>query len=147
MWKMIKGAGIFLFLILCSLQDIREKKLSVKGLVLSGALFLVLSLAFDGMPYEKRIYALFPGMAAFVLAFLTKEQIGYGDAASLIVLGNAVSADILIGAIAGGLLLMSAYSIVLLAGKRADRKTTLPFMPFLTAGMVWRIAMWRGEGL
>lgn len=147
MWKIVKAAGIFAFLALCSLQDIREKRLSVKMLVLSGVLFLTASLLLDGLCWERRMIALLPGMTALVLAFLTKEQIGYGDAACLLVLGNVVSADVLVGAAAGGLLLVSVCSIVLLAGKKADRKTTVPFLPFLTAGMLWRIIMWKGEGL
>lgn len=147
MWKIVKVTGIVVFLILCSLQDLREKKLSVKMLVLSGILFLALSLLFDGTLYERRVIDLMPGMAAFVLAFLTKEQIGYGDAACLLVLGNVVSADILIGAVAGGLFLISIYSIVRLAKKKATGKTTLPFIPFLTAGMLWQIIIWKGEGV
>lgn len=80
-----------------------------------------------------------PGMLAFVLAFLTKEQIGYGDAACLAVLGNVVSLDILSDAIMGGLLLLSICSVVLLARRKVNRKATLPFIPFLTAGMLWRM--------
>lgn len=147
MWEMVKVVGVFFFLILCSLQDIKEKSLSVKMLILFGAAFFVMSLAFEGFSCERRLAALAPGMTAFVLAFLTRQQIGYGDAACLVVLGNIVSADVLVGAIAGGLLLVSACSIVLLVRKRADRRTTLPFVPFLTAGMLWQIALWKGEGL
>lgn len=147
MWKIVKVTGIVVFLILCSLQDLREKRLSIRMLVSAGILFLASSLLFDGILLERRVIALMPGMTAFVLAFLTKEQIGYGDAACLLVLGNAVSADILIGAAAGGLFLISAYSIVRLAGKKATRKTTLPFMPFLTVGMLWQIIAWKGKGL
>lgn len=148
MWKIVKGTGIIVFLIVCSLQDIREKKLSIKTLILFGTLFLASSLLFDGLLYERRVLALMPGMATFVLAFLTKEQIGYGDAACLLVLGNVVSADALIGALAGGLFLISIYSIVRLARKKATWKTTLPFLPFLTAGMLGQIViLWKGGGL
>lgn len=144
MWKIVKVTGVFTFLALCSLQDIKEKSLSIKMLVVSGAFSLALSLLFDQISYECRIAAMLPGMAVFVLAFLTKEQIGYGDAACLAVLGNVVSADILFGAMMGGLLLLSACSIVLLVKKRADRRTTLPFIPFLTAGLIWQMLMRKG---
>lgn len=147
MWKIMKAVGIFVFLMLCSLQDIREKRLPVKMLVFSGGLFFLVSLVSGELFNEGRLLALMPGMAALVLAFLTREQIGYGDGACLVVLGLLVSAERLIGAIAGGLFLISACSILLLVRKKANRKTTLPFMPFLTVGMLWQLIMWRGEGL
>lgn len=147
MWKIVKAAGVVLFLLLCSVQDIKEKKLSVRMLVLSGILFLVLSLVFERISWERRIVNLMPGMAALALAFLTREQIGYGDAACLIVLGNVISARSLSGAILIGLLLTDLCSVVLFVQKKANRRTMLPFMPFLTAGMLCQIAIWKGEGL
>lgn len=141
MKKIIKIAGIMVFLVLCSIQDIREKRLSVKMLVVSGFLFSGMSLVFEEMPIERRLHSILPGMIAFLLAFLTKEQIGYGDAACLVVLGILVSADSLFGAVMIGLILLSICSMILLAGKRADRKTTLPFLPFLSAGMLWQIIL------
>ena len=141
MIKMIKATGIVIFLVLCSIQDIREKRLSVKRLAVAGILFLIVSLVFEEIPVEKRLCNLLPGMAAFLLAALTKEQIGYGDAASLVVLGILVSARAILGAVMGGLLLLSIFSIILLAGKKADRKTTMPFLPFLSAGMLWQIVL------
>lgn len=139
MWQIVKSAGVFLFLFACSVQDIREKKLSVKMLVLFGVLFLALSFAFEEISWEKRAQNILPGMVAFVLAFLTREQIGYGDAACLAILGSVVSADILWGAIMNGLLFLSICSMVLLLRKRAERKTMLPFIPFLTVGMIWQM--------
>ena len=121
MWRIVKVTGIFAFLILCSLQDIKEQKLSVKMLLLSGALFMISSHLFDQISYGQRVAGMLPGMLAFVLAFMTKEQIGYGDAACLTVLGNVVSVEILFGAIAGGLFLLSICSIILLVRKKADR--------------------------
>ncbi len=144
MWRIVKVTGIFAFLILCSLQDIKEQKLSVKMLLLSGALFMISSHLFDQISYGQRVAGMLPGMLAFVLAFMTKEQIGYGDAACLTVLGNVVSVEILFGAIAGGLFLLSICSIILLVRKKADRKTTLPFVPFLTAGMIGQMIMQKG---
>lgn len=139
MWEAIKSAGIVFFLIFCDVQDIKEKQLSVKMLILFGSLFLVLSLLFDRLSYEQRVYSLLPGAAALLLAFLTREQIGYGDAVCLVILGTVMTGDMILGAVMGGLVLVSAYSIVLLVRKKADRRTTLPFLPFLTAGVLWQM--------
>lgn len=139
MLEIVKTVGIFIFLVCCSLQDIKEKQLSVKMLVLAGISFAALYLLCGQASFEEWRRNMLPGMFAFFLAFLTKEQIGYGDAACLAVLGSVVSCDALLGAIISGLLLLSIYSIALLIGKKADRKTKLPFLPFLTAGMLWQM--------
>lgn len=139
MWKLVRGTGIVLFLIIGSVQDIKEKKISVKLLVFFACLFLLLSFAVEEVSWERRMENMLPGAAAFVLAFLSGEQIGYGDAACLAVLGSAVSGAVLWGAVAGGLVLFSLCSVVLLVKKKAERRTTLPFIPFLAAGMFWQL--------
>ena len=83
MWRIVKATGITVFLLACSAQDIKEKKISVKILILAGVLLPAMSLLFDEMPGTERLYGMLPGMTAFLLALLTKEGIGYGDAAVL----------------------------------------------------------------
>ena len=139
MWEVTKAAGLIVFLILCAIQDIKEKQLSVRMLVLFGGLFFTWSFLFDTMPYEQRICGLLPGVAALFLAFLTKEQIGYGDAVCLLILGAVMTGGVILRAALAGLLLASACSIALLIGKKANRRTTLPFLPFLTAGVLWQM--------
>lgn len=139
MWKLVRTTGIVLFLLLSSIQDIKEKKISVKMLVLSGSLLFALSLLFDEISWERRMENMLPGAAALVTAFLTKEQVGYGDAMCLAVLGSVISADVLWDAVLSGLLLLSACSVVLLIRKKAQKTTALPFIPFLTAGMLWQM--------
>lgn len=139
MWEIVKRTGVFIFLMICSIQDIKEKKLSVRMLVTSGVLFLVLSFLFEEITWERRAENMLPAAAAFVLARLTGEKIGYGDAACLAVLGNVLSGSILWGGIFGGLLLLSLCSLALLVQKKAAGETTLPFIPFLTAGVLWRM--------
>lgn len=128
-----------IFLALCSIQDIREKKLSLKLLIVSGILFFVMSFMFERMSARERVCNMLPGIFALVIAFLTREQIGYGDAACLIIMGNIVSGERLLGAVMGGIILFSIVGAVLMIRKKADRKTTMPFLPFLTAGMLWQI--------
>ena len=52
MWKIVKMAGLFIFLFFCSIQDMKEKKISVKMLILFGGFFLAMSLLFDEMSIE-----------------------------------------------------------------------------------------------
>ncbi len=141
MWEAAKVLTIIVFLGLCCIQDIREEKLSLKMLIASGILFFMLSFMFEDMTAKERIYNILPGIVASFLAFMTKEQIGYGDAVCLIILGSVVSGEKLLGAVTGGMILFSIIGIIRMIRKKADRKTTMPFLPFLTAGMLWQIVI------
>lgn len=141
MWEAAKVLTIIVFLGLCCIQDIREEKLSLKMLIASGILFFMLSFMFEDMTAKERICNILPGIVATLLAFMTKEQIGYGDAVCLIILGSVVSGEKLLGAVTGGMILFSIIGIIRMIRKKADRKTTMPFLPFLTAGMLWQIVI------
>ncbi len=132
---------IYLFLIICSIQDIKEKRLSKKLLAGFGMLFFIVSFLMGNISFSDWIWNMLPGMAAILTAFLTKEQIGYGDGICLLILGNVNSFDVLLGAMMGSLIVMSGYSIILLLLKKGNRKTTLPMLPFLTAGMAFQTVL------
>ncbi len=140
-WEIVKLSGVFLFLLICSIQDLKEKQLSVKVLAGFGIIFLISSLIWENITPEQRIWNMLPGAAALFLAFLTKEQIGYGDGICLLIAGNLISCNVLLGAVMSGLILICICSVVLLIEKKADRKTTLPFLPFFMAGMVFQTVM------
>lgn len=142
-WRVIKITEIIIFLIACSVQDIKEKKLSVKMLAGFGTAFLISSFLPENIPLQQRIYNMLPGIAALLLAFLTKEQIGYGDGICLIIVGNVIHCNVLAGAVMIGLILLCGCSLILLIGKKVKWKTTLPFLPFLTIGILMQIVFGR----
>ncbi len=77
--------------------------------------------------------AALPGLFLLVLAWLTKESIGYGDGISVILLGGMVGLRNCIWVLCISLLLLSLAGLVLLVIKRVDRKTKIPYLPFLLA--------------
>ncbi len=140
-WRIIKITEIVIFLAVCSVQDIKEKKLSVRMLAGFSILFFISSLFPENILLQQRACNMLPGAIALLIAFLTREQIGYGDGVCMLILGNIVSYSMLLGAIMGGLILLCCCSVVLLVRKKAAWKTTLPFLPFLMIGMVIQMAM------
>ena len=84
----------------------------------------------------------------FALAFAYPAGMGFGDVklAGLLglVLGYLSWSAVLVGTFAG-FLLGALVGIVLLAGRRGDRKTALPFGPFLIAGTL--VAIFAGNTL
>lgn len=67
-------------------------------------------------------------------AFLTGEQIGYGDAAVVTLMGLFVTADIVCSTMVMGLTIAGTISVILIASGRAGRKKQIAFTPFLLLG-------------
>lgn len=67
-------------------------------------------------------------------AFLTGEQIGYGDAAVVTLMGLFVTADIVCSTMVMGLTIAGIISVILIALGRAGRKKQIAFTPFLLLG-------------
>ena len=68
-------------------------------------------------------------------AFLTREGIGYGDGILALLLGPVFGTEVMWAGLFLAFLLSALCSILLLACKKADRKTCLPFIPFLTSAL------------
>lgn len=78
--------------------------------------------------------ALVPGMVLMAAAFLTREQIGYGDAAVVTLMGLFVTADIVCSTMVMGFTIAGIISVILIASGRAGRKMQIAFTPFLLLG-------------
>ncbi len=78
--------------------------------------------------------ALIPGIVLMAAAFLTGEQIGYGDAVVVTLMGLFVTADIVCSTMVMGLTIAGTISVILIASGRAGRKKQIAFTPFLLLG-------------
>lgn len=127
-------------LLLLALIDIRNKKIPVLPVVLMGAALLAVRL-YKGTDVAGIVCSLIPGTLLFLLAVLSKEKIGRGDALVLLALGCGYGVWQVIGVLGLSLLLAAVVSAVLLIAKKAGRKTELPFVPFLFCGLVVYVCM------
>lgn len=78
--------------------------------------------------------AFLPGIGAVLLAYVTHEQIGYGDGLILLCLGGCLRLKqtiiVMMVALAG----VCIVSVILLICKKACRSSRIPFIPFLALG-------------
>lgn len=128
---------MMLILLISAVYDIKNKSVSVKILVIAGIISITCGIC--QLYYDSTIYteacSLIPGAFVLGLSYLTKEQIGYGDGLMILFLGPVFGLiNVLIG-LCAGLMISALFSAVLLIFKKAGKKETLPFLPFLTAGM------------
>lgn len=128
---MAYGAAL-LFLAVLSVEDIKEKTLSLRNLIIFGLLGLGYFLLYTEPDISAFFGRVFPGILLLMLARLTKESIGYGDGLVVMDLGLWIGERptlyvLWVAASAAGI-----WGIVQLIRKK---KETIPFVPFLLFGM------------
>ena len=114
---------LIILLGIISIIDFSTKKIPVVVLVVMGIVGIASSFV-----------ALIPGIVLMAAAFLTGEQIGYGDAAVVTLMGLFVTADIVCSTMVMGLTIAGTISVILIASGRAGRKKQIAFTPFLLLG-------------
>lgn len=125
------------FLLCCTFFDIKTKKIPA-WLLLLFTVFGLLPVIQN--PEDPFWLALIPGTVLLALAYCTKESIGFGDGFIVLILGLFIGYRKCLSAVIVGFLLTSVFSAILLIGKKASRKSRIPYIPFLTAG--FGVALW-----
>lgn len=132
--QQMKHFIIDLYLLLGAYEDRKTKKIKLWYLWLGGigGVFCRIREFFMGnILLQEWILCLLPGIFFLIFAKKDSEKIGDGDGWLLIVLGNCFSGKQLLCLFYLSVLLSAVYSFLLLLMKRADRKTQIPYLPFL----------------
>ena len=76
------------------------------------------------------------------ISFMTKGELGMGDSLLIIALGTMLSLEELVMVLMMAMAGCTVYAGVLLLGFRKNRKTQIPFVPFLLLGYTGGLLMW-----
>lgn len=134
---MIEHVVILIFLTSLTYFDVKTKRLPLR-LVIGFGLFIILTCLVNGhFESWEVLIRMMPGIFLLMIAFITKEAIGYGDGFVILLIGLMLDIQISIRFILIALLLSALASISLLFLKKGDRQTRIPFIPFLL--MAWCI--------
>ena len=123
-----------LFLIMESLEDIKEKMLDVRGLLIWAVTALTLKVM-TGTGFYELIISLIPGIIMLFIGFISREGIGYGDGVVVLICGIFCGVyKTLVG-------IMIAFMIVMTGGLAviALRKLShdsIPFVPVILIGFL-----------
>jgi len=141
--RMIKGnleiwQWTFLLAVLLpmTIKDYRTKK--INGYLCIITILAALSIRVYVLE-EKNITILLdmiPGAIMYVCSVIFKGSIGKGDALVLLFIGSVMGYYQELEALFISVLLTSLLSLILLIIKKADRKTEIPFVPFLSIGVI-----------
>lgn len=131
---MTKSIIALIFLMLLSQQDIRKKRLALPLLLT----FLITSagmMVFEGN-YRLGLAGFAEGVLLYLIAKLTREQIGKGDAVVMMGTGMLHGALYNLELFFTALGLCAIFTVFALLFLRWNRRRTIPFIPFMTVAQI-----------
>lgn len=131
---------IFLWILMgiCAVCDVTKKEipLAIIWLGMVAAVLLRMQGITEGWAgWLPMVFSLLPGIVFWILSFITREKVGYGDGWMLIMIGFFVGVWECFLILLTGLVLESVAALILLAAKRITGDRKIPFAPFLLLGM------------
>ena len=133
--KMYEQTGYslaLLFLGILAGYDIRWKRIPVLWTVIAGIVAVIYYIAGNENGAGKAVICILPGILLLILAFLTKEQIGFGDGITALVIGLFLGGDLCMLVISLGIMMTGVFSLYrLIRGSREP----VPLIPFFLAAM------------
>lgn len=126
-------AGYLLFL---SWMDIRRRKLNLV-ILLSGFPMVVLGqICFGGIPVILQAAGGAVGLVFLLVSKVTGEAFGYGDSILIAIMGIFVGFWNILSVLMGAFSLAALFSVVMLIRDHFTRKSSFPFVPFMTAAYI-----------
>jgi leader peptidase (prepilin peptidase)/N-methyltransferase len=123
-----------IWLLLCSWQDFRKKKIHIGLIIIGGFITLIYSFLSGELAFFNRIAGLTLGLTLLLLNPLTGGQIGVGDGLIVSILGIGLGFNQLAFILAYSLFGAAVFAVGLMLFRKAGRKFTIPFIPFLFLG-------------
>lgn len=79
---------------------------------------------------------LIPGIICFVISWISRQSLGYGDSALIAVCGISLGLMNCLQLLFAAFFFAGIYGLVLIVIRRKSRKSDMPFVPFLFLGVV-----------
>ena len=138
-WEILINCCLLFFLGGAAWIDYRKRELRLFFIAGGFGLGLLLHILSGAAILTGILFAFLPGLICLLLAKLTKEAIGYGDALMIIAMGAFCEIPALLFLLLGGFLSAALCSVFLLILKKRKRKEEIPLMPFLLCGYVFTL--------
>ena len=132
---MFQNIATVIVLIICSYVDIRQRKVEKRIAGIYAAAVLAGRLAEGGTGLAALFTGLVPGIL-FLLSFVTRQGIGYGDSILILLLGASVGIEAELEILLLAFALSGIWAVALLFRKKGNVQQEFPFVPFLLAGAV-----------
>lgn len=128
---------LFLLLGICALWDGIKKEIPLA--VVWGGVSAAVVLHLEGVMGEETWLSLgfsfLPGIFFWMLSFMTREKVGYGDGWVLLMIGLFIGFVECFLVLMIGLMAESMILLVLLVFRKVHKDGEIPFVPFLLLGL------------
>lgn len=128
---MEKHLAVIIMLGICSIEDMKYKKIHVIWPVSFAAIGILCWIFVWGQPFAHLFAAGFPGLAVLAISILTKGGIGEGDSLILTAVGIYLGASYTLQILLSAVFLSSIYALFLYIVKGKKKKYEMAFVPFL----------------
>lgn len=132
MYEKAGYCGALIFLGYLTVYDIKWKKIPVMAIGVFGLLSVLYFAAGEKCTLKYTVCCMMPGMLLLFLSLMTKEKIGYGDGAVMLILGFWTGALFCMEMLCIGVIMSGIYSLYRIIRKNNQ---PIPFLPFLLAAM------------
>lgn len=123
-------------LCIMSVEDIRKKEIRRVWLLVLGVAGVLLMVVGGGLRGMADLAGFIPGMLCLLVAWMTKEQLGWGDAILILVMGCYLDAIALMNVCMIAFAIAGFAALVLIVVVKKSKKYELPLVPFLLTGYV-----------
>jgi prepilin signal peptidase PulO-like enzyme (type II secretory pathway) len=125
------------FLIINTINDIRKREIHLVTIPFFILVFFIYLCFLQEQDEWKSsvVFALkgvIPGILLIIISVLTRGAVGIGDGLAVFVCGLFIGFLKNLMLVMGGFMLAAVGGVILIRLKKADRRTVLPFLPFLT---------------
>lgn len=131
---------LFLFLMICSISDLRTRKIPNYILVCMSVVTILCCFCKEHK-WEYAVVGAGVGSIFLMISKWTNESVGYGDSWILLLLGIYLGSMKIVELAAIALFLVGIFSLFILVFQKWNRNVAIPFVPFLTVayiGVIWR---------
>ena len=128
-----------ILLFVAAVFDIKKKEISLWLITAMAAISIsdgILEVFYHKSSPKEMLICLIPGACLMILSAISRQSIGMGDGLIVAAIGLSFGIYRLLLGVSVALFISGIMSIILIVIRKAGKKDTFPFVPFIFAGMV-----------
>lgn len=133
---MMQQMSVLALLGICSIEDVKTKRIHVIWLAVFAAEGILCSVLFWKRPLGEILTAMIPGILIFVLSSAVSGSIGEGDGMLLTITGIFLEVSFVLSMLTVAVFLSAGYALFLYIVRKKSRKYEMPFIPFLLIAFI-----------
>ena len=134
--RSVRFVLVFIVLVIEAVKDFRKKEVNIPVLGILVVAAMVMIFLGKDISVSNAIIGLAEGLLLILVSVMTKGQIGMGDGILLAACGLMLGGKDNLVMFFFACLSSAIVSVLIMIIKKADKKTTIPFVPFMIPGFL-----------